>query len=251
MKLALLIIMLFSVLSIIIPGIMVKYYKAYWLIAGYNTMSAEKKKNVDVEGLANFVGNVCFLIAAIMLMATLFFVADLEVWGAISLALIIPVSIYLIIKSQKYDGNTRNPDGTMNKKTKLIVGGVSGFLLLTLVGAAALAYVDSQPAQFVIGGGYLEIKGRYGEKINLEEIEGIHLTETMPKIILKNNGYSLGTVKKGNFRLEGIRHAKLFLDTAKPPFIYIERNDRPLFFNAKSREETEELFHALVAEKNF
>ena len=34
-----------------------KYFKWYWLIAGYNTMSKSEKENVDEEGLGNFMGN--------------------------------------------------------------------------------------------------------------------------------------------------------------------------------------------------
>ena len=39
-------------------GIAIKYYKAYWLISGYNTMSVERKKNVDIKNLGNFLAKV-------------------------------------------------------------------------------------------------------------------------------------------------------------------------------------------------
>ena len=38
-------------------GILIRYFKAYFLIAGYNLMSDEKKKNVDIEGFSKLVGN--------------------------------------------------------------------------------------------------------------------------------------------------------------------------------------------------
>lgn len=248
MKFVFLGIMLFTVLILVMLGVMVKYYKAYWLISGYNTMSQEKKKNVDVEGLAKFIGNMCFIMAGIMLIATVFFMVEKEALGGIVIALMIPVSILIIFKGQKYDGNTRNPDGTMKKGTKIIVGGISSFLLLTLVGVGVLIYFSNQPTQFVIADGHLEIKGIYGEKIAIENINNISLKDSLPKIIIKNLGSSLGSKKKGSFRLEDIGNAKLFVDTAKPPFIYIETAEKLLILNSDDREETEELFQALVAE---
>ena len=35
-------------------GVMIRYFKWYWLIAGYNTMTRERKRQVDIEGLGKF-----------------------------------------------------------------------------------------------------------------------------------------------------------------------------------------------------
>lgn len=40
-----------------IVGIGIRYFRWYFLIAGYNTMSEEKKKNVDIEALGKLMGN--------------------------------------------------------------------------------------------------------------------------------------------------------------------------------------------------
>lgn len=60
---------LMPVLLLVVIGILIKYKKAYWLISGYNTMSAEKKKNVNIEGLGNFTANICFLMAGLIFVA--------------------------------------------------------------------------------------------------------------------------------------------------------------------------------------
>ena len=239
-------IMFFTVSLLVLLGVMVKYYKAYWLISGYNTMSLEKKKNVDVVGLSRFIGNMCFVMAAIMLIATVFFMVGKEAIAGIVFVFIVPVSIYMVIKSQVFDGNTRNPDGTMKKDSKMIVGGISAFLILTLVGVGVLLYYDSQPTQYHIADGYLEIRGIYGERINISDDCEISLKHDMPKITFKSNGSSIGSMKKGNFSLEGIGSAKLFLDTSKPPFIYIQSQGRLFILNGDDRKETEELFQALL-----
>lgn len=43
----------------IILGILIKYGKMYFLIAGYNTASKEEKEKVDVKGIATVFRNVC------------------------------------------------------------------------------------------------------------------------------------------------------------------------------------------------
>lgn len=153
-------IILLTALCLIIPGILVKYYKAYWLISGYNTMSREKKKNVDVVGLSQFIGNSCFVMAAIIILAGVLLIVEKMAMAGFVFALFVPVTIYILVRAQKYDGNTRNPDGTMNTKTKLIVGGISSLLIITLIGVGVLLYQSNKPSEVIITGGYLEIKGK-------------------------------------------------------------------------------------------
>ena len=52
----------------ILLGILIKYAKMYFLIAGYNTMSKEEKSKYDVEGIASVMRNAMFGMAFIMIM---------------------------------------------------------------------------------------------------------------------------------------------------------------------------------------
>lgn len=46
----------------IILGILIKYGKLYVLIAGYNTMSKEEQKKVDIQGIASvYLGMACLV----------------------------------------------------------------------------------------------------------------------------------------------------------------------------------------------
>ena len=134
----------FSVLLVLGLGIMIKYYKAYWLISGYNTMSEETKKKVDIEGLARFIGNACIVMAAILSIATVFFMIDQQWLGGMMFAAIFPYSMYLIVKSQKYDGNSKNSDGTMTKKSKMTIGVIVALLTFTSIGIGILMYFSNQ-----------------------------------------------------------------------------------------------------------
>jgi hypothetical protein len=44
----------------ILIGILIKYAKMYFLIAGYNTMSKEEKSKYDVDGIATVFRNTMF-----------------------------------------------------------------------------------------------------------------------------------------------------------------------------------------------
>lgn len=50
----------------IVLGILIKYGKMYWLIAGYNTMPKEDKEKYNIEGIANVFRNVMFGMALII-----------------------------------------------------------------------------------------------------------------------------------------------------------------------------------------
>jgi len=243
-------IMAFTIIQIIGIGILVKYFKTYWLISGYNTMTDEQKQKVNIESLAGFIGNMCFIMAGITLLATIFFMMGQELLGGIALALFVPLSIFLIVKSQKYDGNTKNADGTMTTKAKLIVIGTTVFLILVTIGVSLSLYYGYQDSEITIDNGYIIIKGFYGEDIPINEIDNVYMEDYLPPITLKSNGSSIGNKKKGNFRLEGLGKAKLFVDTSRLQFIYIEWNEKLFIMNTDTHQETKELFEVIVLESD-
>lgn len=58
----------------IILGILIKYGKMYFLIAGYNTMSKAEKEKVDIKAIATVFRNAMFAMATIMLLG--YFIAE-------------------------------------------------------------------------------------------------------------------------------------------------------------------------------
>jgi len=93
--------MIVTAIIFIILGIIIKYGKMYWLIAGYNTMPKEEKEKYDIEGIASVFRNVMFGMALIIIVG--YFIADMTESPNIenyafwtSMAIGIP---YLLIKS--------------------------------------------------------------------------------------------------------------------------------------------------------
>jgi len=59
--------MIVTAIIFIVLGILIKYGKMYWLIAGYNTMPKEEKEKYNIEGIANLFRNVMFGMALIII----------------------------------------------------------------------------------------------------------------------------------------------------------------------------------------
>jgi len=55
----------------VLLGSLVKYGKMYFLIAGYNTMSAEEKAEYDIERIASIFRNGFYAMAILMVMISL------------------------------------------------------------------------------------------------------------------------------------------------------------------------------------
>ncbi len=90
----------------IILGIIIKYGRMYWLIAGYNTMPKEEKEKYDIEGIATLFKNVMFGMAFILLLgyaATRYFSYPKAEWIALFGAILLGIP-YLIVRanSKKY-----------------------------------------------------------------------------------------------------------------------------------------------------
>ena len=102
-----------AVLFILI-GVLIKYGKMYFLIAGYNTMSKDKKAEYDIEKIATLMKNVMFMMALVIIIG--YFLADFLQQANIeivSLFIAILIGIpYLLIKSNsdKYKLNSNKTD---------------------------------------------------------------------------------------------------------------------------------------------
>ncbi|WP_119058545.1 DUF3784 domain-containing protein [Candidatus Ornithobacterium hominis] len=63
--------MIVAAIIFIVLGILIKYGKMYWLVAGYNTMPKEEKEKYNIKGIANLFGNVMFGMAIIIILGYL------------------------------------------------------------------------------------------------------------------------------------------------------------------------------------
>ncbi|MEQ8809698.1 MAG: DUF3784 domain-containing protein [Imperialibacter sp.] len=184
-------------------------------IAGYNTMSEEKRKNVDIEGLSSMMRN--YLIAMGLLVIAGAFILDWMGWQSMSgvwliVAVMVPIP-FMLIQAQKYDHNKRSPG-----KYAMVIT----FVVILFLGTGGFLYYSSQPAQITVDGRTITISGFFGTKA---EIESARQVNEIGKIGLKTNGFHMGDVYKGHFMVEQLGECLLFLQSAKGPFIEIVTTD--------------------------
>lgn len=89
---------------LILLGIVIKHGKMYNWIAGYNTMSPEEKKNVDIEGFSTLMRD-CFLIMGMLIIAGHYFLGYMELFNLIPFVILIVVSLglpVLLFLGEKY-----------------------------------------------------------------------------------------------------------------------------------------------------
>jgi hypothetical protein len=229
----------------IILGVSIKYFKAYWLISGYNTMSKEKKKNVDVEKLGVMMGNFCFAMAFYMFVIILFLVLEIPVVSIIAVVMLVATIIFLLIKSQKYDGNAIDENGRMKTGTKIVIGVIIAFLLTVLTLVGLLLAQSNKPTNFTVTQDSLAIDGMYGETVKGADISSVTISDSLPEITLRTNGSALGKRLKGFFNVTGLGNVKLFLNTETKRYIFIKTGTRTIILNSEDLASTQILYEKI------
>ncbi|HOP03203.1 MAG TPA: DUF3784 domain-containing protein [Tenuifilaceae bacterium] len=218
-------------------GILVKSYPN--LISGYNTLPPEKKKKVDIKGLSTFLRNGFALIGmAIIVIPTFFYFTGLLVLSNVSMVAIILVGVLTIaILSLKFD---RNKKGLRQIIPLVLLG-------ITIAFVAMVILYGLKPVKISIQEQTINIEGMYGCTINTADIEEIKLIDSMPQILLRTNGFHLGTTYKGYFALSGFPKVKLFIQNQDGPFLMLSTKHNNIYIiNFAEINETKRLHTNLV-----
>ena len=231
---------LYSVAGLFIfMGIGIKYFRWYFLISGYNTMSKKQKENVDTEGLGKLMGNFSFVMAALILISGIAQRNGYRLVVLICMLSIVPLTIVLIILAQKYDHNS------MTKSDKTEIKVFIGLIMVTgLLVSTMLIYGVREP-KVEIGADKITISGMFSSSINKEDIREISLQDTIPKVLRKTNGFDFGYILRGNFTLEEIGVAKIYIHENKAPYIVIKTENKYYIINYKDSNKTMELYNKI------
>ncbi|NLE62214.1 MAG: DUF3784 domain-containing protein [Bacteroidales bacterium] len=208
------------------------------LIAGYNTMSKDKKKNVDIEGLSTFMRNGLITMGSVII--TGYYLFKLIGFSTLADSMVMIVTligtIILIVKAQKYDNNEQ-------KKNKLIY--IPAIVITFVFGFFCYAFL---PTKTIINDGTLRFTGLYGFEMRISDIENVELTEKIPTIEMRTNGFSFGHINKGTYKLKSFGKSKLFLNSANNIFMIItSKNGKKIITNDNNPVITKEHFMQIKA----
>ena len=113
-------------------------------------------------------------------------------------------------------------------------------VLLSILPALIITFLIiyiAQPTQIQVKENTLHISGLYGKTIELNQIKQINLSDTIPTILIRNNGLGLGPVKKGYFLLKGMGRCTLYLNGNYSPFLLLQTyDDEIIILNNKDKD---------------
>lgn len=215
------------------------------LIAGYNTMSKEQKKNVDIEGLSTFMRNGLIIIGlAVIVLYYLFKWMGFPVIANLIMPVAITVGvIIMVILAQKFDHNKK-------KKTKqtYITLGLIFIIFLFVIGWATRGLI---PSKVTYNNDMIQFSGEYGFEISIEEIDSVELASTLPTIKIRTNGLSLGPVNKGFFNLDEFGKSRLLMHSYSPPYLIMTKNNgEKIIINFRDQIETEKTYNKIKSLTN-
>lgn len=136
-------------------------------------------------------------------------------------------------------------DGQDSRSRRLFAG-KSGLLRIgapaIAVCIAVVALISSQqPPAYKISDTALTITASSGETIPFTAITTVKLKNTMPPDLVKIVGDRVGTQLRGDFESDGTA-MKIYVNTATPPFIYLDTKNGPVILNDQSAAKTRSLY---------
>ncbi|MGI6421157.1 MAG: DUF3784 domain-containing protein [Syntrophomonadaceae bacterium] len=233
-------------LSFIGLGLAVHRFKWYFLIAGYNTMSKEKKAKVDVEGLGRLMGMYSYTNGSILIVMGFLHALGLKASLTPAILFFSISTIYILIKAQKYDGNIYDEKGKLREGAWKQLALPVVVIVVTIIFVAVLMFFSSQSTKVTFLEQGIEIHGMYGQLYAWEIIDRVELREELPAIEMRTNGSAVGSKLKGYFRTRELGKVKLFVDTEKPPFIYLKTDEGIIIFNMDKADQTQEIFKRIL-----
>jgi hypothetical protein len=207
------------------------------LIAGYNTMSKDEKKNVDIKGLSTFMRNGLITIGLSIIIGYYLFKWTGFIMIANSMILIVPLVgvTILVIKAQKFDHNK-------TKKTKLTYF-ILGLVFLFVIGIITYGFI---PSKVTYLDDSIRFTGMYGLEISIGDIENVELSDELPTIKLRTNGFSFGSIKKGVFNLDKFGKSRLLIHSDLAPYLILTKNnEEKVIINFKEKNETEKIYEKI------
>ena len=212
-------------------GFIVTENNAKYLLAGYNTMSSEEQKNVDIKAYISYFKKFhLFLGTSFFLIGMLLIYSGYENETSIFIvAYPLLAYIYFIATSTKYFNAKKNKIGALLLGVGLI------FIVVMFIR-------DFKETKLILNSNSNEFQGDYGETVPFEKIKSIQLIDEKPKIIQRINGFSAGTIKKGIYKTDTGEKVKLIINAENKAYILITKSDGNKIYYSSKEESNEKLF---------
>ncbi|MBB6446406.1 DUF3784 domain-containing protein [Bacillus benzoevorans] len=227
---------LFVIVLFIVLGWLIRYRKKYGLISGFVNRPKEEQEQLIFNGYPQKTGSLLILTAfGMLLLLPLIFTPfryTIEVQFGFMLLFLLGGFIFL----SKYE---------VAKKRKRSYWISSSLFVLVVSFVTIIMSLGYQDYELTIGEEQFSISGVYGDQWEMADIEQIQLLAEMPKVKWKENGFGMQTMAKGYFTVEGYDSSLLFIHHNARPIMYIKVNDKNIFINGESAEQTKNWYEQL------
>lgn len=202
-------------------------------------MSAQKKKNVDIQSVAATYKKGMIIIGIITIVCPSL-VSSLKLPELVVITLLAPLPVGILILTmlvQKYDQNIQSK---FKRKLPTIIVGT-----IILLASISLFY-SSRPTKVIVFDNDIKFTGLYGMTIQIKQIENAELLNNIPRIKIRTNGLGLGHIQKGHFTLDEFGKCRLFLRLPNPPYLYIQlKNGEKIVFNSTDSLHTKDIYNMI------
>jgi hypothetical protein len=209
----------------------------YWLISNFNGKSKEEQQRLIENGYPQRVGKLMFSTAVGMIillpLSFIRFEYSIDVQFGFMIVFLLGGLIYL----SKYELNEK-------RNRSYIISSIIGIGTVGFIGG--LFYLGYQDFELKGHENSFDITGMYGDEWSYSEIKRVELLEEMPEVVLRQNGFGLATMSKGQFKVQSYRSSLLFIHKDSSPYLFIETNSKKIFMNSKNPEQTKEWYEILV-----
>ena len=223
-------------LSILFAGLgfLLTENNARYLLAGYNTMPEEEREKTDIKSYIPFFRKFHLWLGLSFLALGVPLALINKNAGSIFLA-VYPVAAYAFFlwKSRKFYKEVYSGWKSIGVFVSLGVLFVVGILL----------FFGLREDSLIIKKDALELEGFYGETLPVSDIKSIELTEELPEVTFRANGFALGNVRKGYFRTRDAGQVKLLLNSREEPYIMVKKESgEAIYYSSKESSENIKLY---------
>lgn len=221
-------------------GFIVNVKNARYLLSGYNTMSEENRKKVDIHSLIPYLRKFhIFLGVSLAMIGLLLTWLIGDIAGGILLA-VYPVVAYMffILDSRRFSKELKH-------QWHWVAVSVLGVVLIFVSVLFVLALREDK---LLVTEEAVILEGNYGQQIPGADIQSIALVQNIPPLATRTNGFAMGSVLKGYFKTRDGEIVKLILNSDQKPFILITLDSGEKIYYASKQMPAESIYAAIQRE---
>lgn len=217
---------LFSLGFIVTPG------NAKYLLSGYNMMSEADRAKMDINAYVKFFNRFHIFLGVSVLAGVLLLNTFNRNWATVYMVMYpLLAYAYMVVKGNEFY------KGTSGQRVGTYI--VMAIILVVVAGAGFLFFAGMKNSEIFLTDQSLEIKGLSGMKVPRKDIASFSITDSLPDISSKANGFSGGEYSKGSFKTEDGRIIKLYINKKSHPFLVIKTDKDEIYFSSDDISATE------------